>query len=264
MLIARIAPPKSSLYKRMAEKVKSLDKFMSYKPVTWFGFWTVFVSGMAAFGGSLNRYHYWDWSHWLVGTLSLIVITFILSVFLLKPERITFEEKSLTVKKSIQFALIGAILFLLGWGANPMKGFIPLIPYLTTYLALAFVHTVSIEKNAKTEKSNIVSSEVRIQRLGISLALMSIGLIVGSWLDDPVISTAIAVSLPFLIIALLMKHVRHLQRARFYPIFIMAMFVSMREPWFLILLGVLFYSLRFYHYFRYEIIYPTFGVEMDE
>jgi len=248
----------------MAEKAKSLDKFMSFKPVTWFGFWTVFVAGIATFNGAMDQYHYWDWSHGLIGILSLIVITFILAVFLLKPERIIFEETRLTVTMTVRFALVGAILFLIGWGTNPMEGFVPLIPYLAGYLSLVLVNTVNIEKDMETQKSYILSYQVKNQRLAFGLVLMIIGLVAGSWLNDPVISTAAAVSLPFLVIALLMKHVRHLQRAKFYPIFIMAMFVSMREPWLLIPLGVLFYLLRFYHYFRYEIIYPTFGVEMDE
>ena len=88
--------------------------------------------------------------------------------------------------------------------------------------------------------------------------------LVGFMIDDPVISTAAIVSLPFLVVLLFGKHVRHLERAKFYPIFIFAMFVVSREGWFLIPLLLLFFILRSYNYLRYHKVYPTFGVADDQ
>ena len=95
---------------------------------------------------------------------------------------------------------------------------------------------------------------------------MSITIILGISLDDPVVSTAGAVSIPFAIIALIWpSHVRHLQRARFYPLFIFAMFLCVRAPWFLIPLAILFFSIRTVNYLRYGIVHPSFGVDfLDE
>ena len=73
-------------------------------------------------------------------------------------------------------------------------------------------------------------------------------------------------TIPFAIIALIWpSHVRHLQRARFYPLFIFAMFLCVRAPWFLIPLAILFFSIRTVNYLRYGIVHPSFGVDfLDE
>ena len=86
----------------------------------------------------------------------------------------------------------------------------------------------------------------------------------GFYLDDPVISTVSTVYLPFLIVAIVMPaHKRHLQRARIYGLFIPAVFLSIRYPWFLVPLWSLFFVLRIYHYFRYKIVFPTFAVDIE-
>ena len=69
---------------------------------------------------------------------------------------------------------------------------------------------------------------------------------------------------PFLIVSIIMPiHVRHLQRARMYGLFIPAVFLSIRYPWFLIPLLSLFFILRTYHYFRFNIVIPTFAVHIE-
>ena len=86
----------------------------------------------------------------------------------------------------------------------------------------------------------------------------------GFQFDDPVASTVSTVYLPFILVALIMPaHLRHLQRARIYGVFIPAVFLVVRFPWFLIPLCTLFFLLRLYHYFRFNIVYPTFGVDYD-
>lgn len=70
---------------------------------------------------------------------------------------------------------------------------------------------------------------------------MLAGTLIGIRFDDPVISTVAAVIAPFYLIAIVFpEHKRHIERARIYPVFIAAMFVSVRLPWFLIPLAILF------------------------
>ena len=84
-------------------------------------------------------------------------------------------------------------------------------------------------------------------------------------MDDPIISTVSMVSFPFPLTSINMASIYgHLQEARFYPLFTCAMFLSVRAPWFLIPLIILFYSLRLINYFRFGIVYPSFGVDFDE
>ena len=99
----------------------------------------------------------------------------------------------------------------------------------------------------------------------MSVGLMVLAMLLGIVLEDPVASTSAAVSIPFPLIALIWPdHVRHLQRARFYPIFTFAMFLCARAAWFLIPLGILFFLLRTINYFRYGIVHPSFGVDFLE
>ncbi|MGY8783049.1 MAG: hypothetical protein ACKVHA_06530, partial [Fidelibacterota bacterium] len=60
------------------------------------------------------------------------------------------------------------------------------------------------------------------------------------------------------------NHVRHLQRARFYPVFTFSMFLCVRAPWFIIPLLVLFFILRTINYLRLGITYPSFAVDFLE
>ena len=83
-------------------------------------------------------------------------------------------------------------------------------------------------------------------------------------LDDPIISTISTVYTPFLIVSIVMPvHIRHIQRARIYGLFIPAVFLSIRYPWFLIPLWSLFFILRVYHYFRFKTVFPTFAVDIE-
>ena len=99
----------------------------------------------------------------------------------------------------------------------------------------------------------------------IVLALSLLASFLGFSNDDPMISTVAAVYIPFPLVALVFPAaIRHLQRSRSYVVFIPAMFLSMRFPWFLFLLVPLFVLSRHYFYFTSGKIYPTFKVDTPE
>jgi len=284
MLISKIAPLKSSIYLKCSNKVKSLDFILDYQPLTWFGLWTMFIAGMASLGGKIDRYHYWDWTTWLVGMVSLLILTYLVAVLLLKPKRVFSENVPVSMKYVLQIICLGVFLFLLGWGVKILgivfqsgsvlnltenyiyyskNGLIASLPYISVFVALVLVNTIAIKTNKKNELE-LESNSTKIKYYITALCLLFLGLAGGFFHEDPVLTIAVAVTIPFIGIATFFKAVRHVQRARIYPIFIMTMFVSLREPWFLIPLGLLFYTLRFYHYFRSGIVYPTFGVDLEE
>ena len=100
---------------------------------------------------------------------------------------------------------------------------------------------------------------------GGSVILMLVALLFGIYLDDPILSSAAAVSLPFPLIVLIWpNHVRHLQRARVFPIFTFAMALCIRVPWFFFPLGLMFFVIRTINYFRFGIVYPSFAVDFLE
>ena len=136
-------------------------------------------------------------------------------------------------------------------------------PYLLFYIAVWLVFSIEfIEQDDKSIST--AGSSPRILNLVGSTVLIIVGTVIGFHFDDPVASTVSTVYLPFLLVALIMPaHIRHLQRARIYGVFIPTVFLAVRFPWFLIPLWALFFLLRLYHYFRFNIVYPTFGVDHD-
>lgn len=174
--------------------------------------------------------------------------------FLYKDNIITLESRGYHVFMPLNVSYLGFIL-VAGFGTM-FYATIYALPYFAIYL----IHTIKID-NSK----NIIplESKKHIKSL-ISIILLMIAGVIGFIFDDPVLSTASLVSLPFLIVLLFGKHIRHLERAKFYPIFIFAMFVVSREAWFLIPLLFLSFILRSYNYLRYQKVYPTFGVTTDD
>ena len=82
----------------------------------------------------------------------------------------------------------------------------------------------SVGHNGKNYKDDVKTVENKFRYLSISVVSMVFAMLLGIVLEDPVASTAAAVAIPFSAIALIWpNHVRHLQRARFYPLFIFAM-----------------------------------------
>ena len=260
MLLARYAPVGSQRYEKLAQSVKSFDKIIEWLPAQLFAIWSIFVAGMATGKAQIDRFYFWDWSDWMIGVVGLLVITLSLNILANKFNDIPFRGNRITLKErgyhffmSLILLYIGYILFA-GFGRM-----FDTIIYLLPYIAIYLIHTIKIDKN-----HNFMPNESNKHVKTITaIILLIIAAIIGYIIDDPVLSTASIVTLPFLLVLLFGKHVRHLERAKFYPIFIFAMFVVSREAWFLVPILLLFFVLRSYNYLRYQKVYPTFGVTDD-
>ena len=110
--------------------------------------------------------------------------------------------------------------------------------------------------------SDPVTFEI-ITFFGFSKYLTILSSIIGYINDDPIISTIGAVYAPFPLVALIFPSaIRHIQRCRMHVIFVPAMFLSVRFPWFLIMVTLLFWILRYYNYFRFGEVKPSFKVDL--
>jgi hypothetical protein len=139
------------------------------------------------------------------------------------------------------------------------------VPYFSAIAAGILIYEFKIIYDQKNEDWKINNWDNKVKYLFISLLLMILSTVIGYKLDDPIISTVSMVSLFFPAVALMWpSHVRHIKRLQFYPLFILAMFSCVRAPWFLIILGLLFFTIRSINYLKYGIIYPSFGVAHDE
>jgi hypothetical protein len=263
MIIARIVPPGSATYKRLSTFSEKLDGIMKLKPLNWFAIWIMMTSGTSAQQQTVDRYSFWVMSLAGVGLITLLIITIVMT-FIIRKEKFSFISNDLNTNFILNHTIVGLVLFMTGWGwLNWLNGDLLIslksfFPYLLTYLSLLFIYQIDLdsipEKGYTPGKGLIV----------LSLLLVLVSVFIGIAFDDPVVSTAAAVIAPFYLIAIVFpEHKRHIERARIYPVFIAAMFVSVRLPWLLIPLGVLFFGLRTYHYFRYNIVFPTFAVDHD-
>ena len=264
MLLARYAPVGSQRYEKLAQTAKSFYKIMQWLPAQLFGIWSIFVAGMAAGKAQTDRFYFWDWNDWMVGVIGIIMITAIYyplkkKLKIKELDEINWMKNS---KDSLFYALLGMILFCVGYLS--VGDFDLLHLCYSVFLCALFFGAVSTVYLMKVENNLIYDVKAKNINTVVAILFLLGAIFIGYIEDDPVIATASIVSLPFLIVLLFGKHIRHLERTKFYPIFIFAMFVASREGWFLVPLLLLFFILRSYNYLRYQKVYPTFGVADDQ
>ena len=263
MIVSRLIKPESDLYGRLSIWSKNLDKFMNWQPLDWFGMWCITISGFSIIKGQENRYVFWDWNSGSIFIFSGIILVTVWSI--LSVRHPATPKKINNLRSLLYFIIIGSMALLLGsidpkFSIEAIKNY---VPYLLYYIAVWLVFSIEFIEQEK-KSIEIADSSPRIRNLVGSTTLVIVGAIIGFHFDDPLASTVSTVYLPFLIVALIMPaHIRHLQRARIYGVFIPAVFLAVRFPWFLMPLCTLFFLLRLYHYFRFNIVYPTFGVDHD-
>ncbi|MFQ6606561.1 MAG: hypothetical protein ACE5DP_02760 [Fidelibacterota bacterium] len=268
MLVVRFIPPKSQTYQKLSEISRTFDGLRSWKPLQWFTVWILFSAGLSAQEASVTPFIYWDFSSWLTGLASLLIITLLYGGFIGKRGRIVFGREAIKRQNLLKHFVLAEGLFLLGWGFHLStwgQALLASLPYLCGYFATLLVYAlpiVTIPAPGEEPEQSWPSKHVSYGL--VALLLVLIATVLGYIYQDPVISTAAAVYAPFLLVLIVFPaHVRHVQRARFYPIFLLAFFISMRLPWLFIPTILLFYCLRYYFYFRHQVVYPTFGVDYD-
>ncbi len=268
MLIVRFIPPNSQTYQRLAKISRAFDGLRSWKPLQWFTVWILFSAGLSAQEASVTPFIFWDLSSWPMGLGSLLIITLLYGFFVGKPGRMVFDRKALQVQNLLKHFIFAEGLFLLGWGVHINtwgQALVTSIPYACGYFAALLVYAlpiVTIPAPDDNPEQSWLSKRVSHGLLALLLVLVAAAW--GYIYQDPVISTAAAVYAPFLLVLIVFPaHVRHVQRARFYALFLLAFFISMRLPWLFIPTILLFFSLRYYFYFHHQVVYPTFGVNYD-
>ena len=278
MLIEKIIPVGSDLYSVWSGYFSELGKKIDSQGwVQLFSIWTLTVGGIVLSMDLSDRYIYWEWSGWIEGFIKLLIVS-IVFIFILKPNEMwTAGTKRLNIKEFLIHSGIGSILIVFGLFdlemiVGPYESkieflhvLLSLISYVFSFLSCLIVFQFILELEEDKGTWNNFNWEHKFEYLSISVGFMALAMLLGIFLEDPVASTAAAVSIPFPLIALIWpNHVRHLQRARFYPLFTFAMFLSVRAAWFLVPLAVLFFTLRMVNYFRYGIVHPSFGVDFLE
>ena len=269
MLIEKIFTKKSSFYKKLKPYFIDIGViFDRLGLIHLFSIWTIVVSGIVVNTHSYDRYTYWDWSSWIEGSLKLILTSIFFILYLFHHKKWSLGSKILNLKEIIHHSIIGFMLMFFGYVnfSTTFNDIFLLFPYYLALVSCILIFQFKLILNINNGTWDVLNWENKQIYLFTSLLIMLLAVALGIIFDDPIISTAGMVSSPYALIALLWpRHVRHLQRARFYPLFTFAMFLCVRAPWFILPLFFLFFILRITNYFRYGIAYPSFAVDfLDE
>lgn len=261
MLAEKYFPIGSSRYESLAGLFNKLDGFISLKPERWFWVLTMVLSGANVAGHIKNRWLYWDWS-----TLSFFLV--IILIIALWWDRYTnrssiFPEKVDSLKSALYVFASGTLFFLMG--TIPYGFDLLFFKYGLSYIIFFLVGYMVWSIEIDVQDKSVPSKNEIAAKLGIIIVLTLLSSVIGYFNDDPMISTIAAVYSPFPIVALIFPSaIRHIQRCQMYVVFIPAMFLSVRFPWLLIILLLLFWLLRYFHYFRHGEVKPSFKVILPD
>ena len=262
MLAEKYFPKGTARYQFLSELFQKLDSFSTLKPERWFGVLAMVLAGANVAGHVENRWLYWDWSTFSYFLGAIMVMAIVLDNFMFR--FLLFSQKVNSIKSGSFMFLIGFFLFLLG---TLPSGFDLLVfayglPYFVFFVVAHLTYAIPIVENGKGRKFAPEKNQMIIP-LAVTVGLSILTATAGVINDDPIISTISSVYLPFALVALIFPAaVRHLQRCRAYVIFIPLMFLSVRFPWFLIPILLLFWVLRHYNYFRHGTVSPSFKVDL--
>ncbi|MDC0384077.1 hypothetical protein OAN38_04460 [Candidatus Marinimicrobia bacterium] len=265
MIIEKLFSKKSKLYNNFKPFFKTLgDRIDEIGLIHLFSIWTLVVSGIVVRMHSFDRFIYWDWSESFVSLLKLLVVTYIFIKYMFPKKIWLAGNKILTNNEILNHSLLALLLIFFGYINFQIKvpSLVLIIPYLLVFVSCLMIFQFTLIFDEKKGTWDIIKWKNKNLILIISFLLMLLSVSLGIYFNDPIVSTAGMVSSPYALIALLWpNHVRHIQRARFYPLFTFAMFLCVRAPWFILPTFFLFFSLRIINYFRYGIAYPSFAVD---
>jgi len=176
------------------------------------------------------------------------------------------QDKLLQEKLSLRIFFSGfssLSLFMAGWhigGGSLLHGIFSSLPYIIAFIAVFLYYPLSIHAE-KLDSRDLLSDLNRIPI--ISFILLITSTVIAYFINDPVLSTAGAIIIPFYLVSLIFPRAEHIIRSFKYPLFILIIFIGVRLPWLLFAIFLNFTLIRLYNYFRFGIIEPTLKVSND-
>ena len=138
------------------------------------------------------------------------------------------------------------------------------LPYIFSFTAVSIMTNIPDFLGDKDVKATTLAVKFG-KRFSVFIAslLVVLAFLLSYKLDDPVICTSTAVSIPFFMFALLRNLEKDFLRAIRYPIFLLNVFVMVVYPLLLPIVLVVYYLSKYYYWHRFNLHYPTFLVEND-
>ena len=267
MILARVIPKDSNSFKKNRKRMSFFVQFVDKYNISYlFGVWTATIAGYVYLLGNIDRYSYWEWSGLPNGVLRILLSTLFFYSFssfgFWRTSNKRLEQAALIYNSVFYFAcfILGSLSF------NVLEfNSVGYLPYLAFIISGVLIYEFKVLYNLEIGNWSVDSWNKKNSYMIAAFILMVFATFLGYVLDDPIISTVGIVSLFFPAVVLIWpSDVRHIKRLQFYPLFTFAMFTCVRAPWFFIILAILFFFLRSTNYFKYGIVYPSFGVHLEE
>ena len=176
-----------------------------------------------------------------------------------------FEFKQTPILGAIINLMAGLILFLIGWSLNVDINFQALIlaaPYLLCFTAVSVLTAIPDMRGDKKINKNTIPV-LYGERITIFFAavfvLIAFGL--GYQNDDPIISTASLVSLPFYVFNVFSLKLNNILRTIRFSIFNLGFFLMSVYPYLFLAFFVNFYLVKYYYWHRFDLHYISFLIE---
>ena len=142
--------------------------------------------------------------------------------------------------------------------------FLLALPYILFFSSICLIVDIPDIKGDMKDDCNTFPVKYGIKMTTfISTLLNGIALIISIKMQDPLASTAIAVSFPFFMYALLRGLKKDIIRAIRYPIFILNFYILTIYPLLIFPIIISYYISKYYYWHRFSIHYPTLLVDND-
>ena len=211
-------------------------------------------------------------ANWVTAVLTACIYLIWGIIYNQKP----FEWKKRPVAGWFANILAGILLFIIGWilakqNQTDMGLFhvnldtiIHMLPYVLCFSSISLMTTLpDIKGDLALDAKTFPITFGKTSTLIISLLLVCIAFYIGIQQNDPVVSTATLVSLPFFLFSTFRRLDKDIIRSSRYPIFILNFFVLPFYPYLVVPLLIIYYMSKYYYWHRFNLHYPTFIVDHD-
>ena len=173
--------------------------------------------------------------------------------------RVSLWKSNLPLETALH-TLAGMALFYIGWavsGAQITASLLAAVPYVLMMAGfgahIAIIRGPAAGLPATLPNRNLVTG---VSAFAALTTVMAAGL--GIKIGDPVISTSAMLTLPFFVVAVVLRRNRDIVYSSRYGLLIAGIIVGSRYPWLYLSIVLLFYLSRYYYRRHLDLLHPTF------
>ena len=176
-----------------------------------------------------------------------------------------YEFKQKAILGDFTNVLAGIVLFLTGWCVNSnidVSIIVTSLPYMLCFLAVTILTAIpDIKGDLNINKITLPIKYGKKQSLLLAVFLVFGAFILGLKNNDPIISTASLISIPFYIFNLFSAKLNNILRTIRFSIFNLSFFLMCVFPYLFLAFGINFYLIKYYYWHRFGLHYISFLID---